>query len=185
MGIVGDGNDGVVVVSGFVQFGLFFDDFVFDELVGYCGLSVCQIVGIIYCQFDYWVCILLVVLLICSVVGFGSQWLYLFKDILVFKIVKWLFDIGILLYNIWVVVDYLCQCGVQDLVNIILFFDGIIVYECMLVEEVVDFLQGGQGVFGIVVLGVMWELMGVIVDFYGECVDGGELIVVFEDELVF
>lgn len=39
--------------------------------------------------------------------------------------------------------------------------------------------------FGIVVLGVMWELMGVIVDFYGECVDGGELIVVFEDELVF
>ena len=61
--------------------------------------------------------------------------------------------------------------------------DGTTVYECTSAEEVVDLLQGGQGVFGIAVSGAMRELTGVISDFPGERADGGESIAAPEDEL--
>jgi hypothetical protein len=63
---------------------------------------------------------------------------------------------------------------VRDLANITLFSDGTTVYECTSAEEVVDLLQGGQGVFGIAVSGAMRELTGAIADFPGERADGGE-----------
>ena len=61
--------------------------------------------------------------------------------------------------------------------------DGTTVYECTSAEEVVDLLQGGQGVFGIAVSGAMRELTGAIADFPGERADGGESITAPEDEL--
>jgi DNA-binding transcriptional MerR regulator len=166
-----------------VQPGLFPDDSVPDELVGYRGPSACQIAGITYRQLDYWARTSLVVPSIRSAAGSGSQRLYSFKDILVLKIVKRLLDTGISLHNIRVAVDHLRQRGVQDLANITLFSDGTTVYECTSAEEVVDLLQGGQGVFGIAVSGAMRELTGVIADFHGERADGGESIAAPEDEL--
>ncbi len=71
----------------------------------------------------------------------------------------------------------------SDLANITLFSDGTTVYECTSAEEVVDLLQGGQGVFGIAVCGAMRELTGAIADFPGERADGGESIAAPEDEL--
>ncbi len=175
-GTAGDGNDGAAAASGPVQPGLFPDDSVPDELVGYRGPSACQIAGITYRQLDYWARTSLVVPSIRSAAGSGSQRLYSFKDILVLKIVKRLLDTGISLHNIRVAVDHLRQRGVQDLANITLFSDGTTVYECTSAEEVVDLLQGGQGVFGIAVSGAMRELTGVIADFHGERADGGESI---------
>lgn len=172
-GTAGDGNDGAAAASGPVQPGLFPDDSVPDELVGYRGPSACQIAGITYRQLDYWARTSLVVPSIRSAAGSGSQRLYSFKDILVLKIVKRLLDTGISLHNIRVAVDHLRQRGVQDLANITLFSDGTTVYECTSAEEVVDLLQGGQGVFGIAVSGAMRELTGVIADFHGERADGG------------
>jgi hypothetical protein len=90
---------------------------------------------------------------------------------------------GISLHNIRVAVDHLRQRGVRDLANITLFSDGTTVYECTSAEEVVDLLQGGQGVFGIAVSGAMRELTGAIADFPGERADGGESIESPEDEL--
>ncbi|EUA35515.1 merR HTH regulatory family protein [Mycobacterium xenopi 3993] len=145
--------------------------------------SACQIAGITYRQLDYWARTSLVVPSIRSAAGSGSQRLYSFKDILVLKIVKRLLDTGISLHNIRVAVDHLRQRGVQDLANITLFSDGTTVYECTSAEEVVDLLQGGQGVFGIAVSGAMRELTGVIADFPGERADGGESIAAPEDEL--
>ena len=159
-----------------VQAGLFPDDSVPDELVGYRGPSACQIAGITYRQLDYWARTSLVVPSIRSAAGSGSQRLYSFKDILVLKIVKRLLDTGISLHNIRVAVDHLRQRGVRDLANITLFSDGTTVYECTSAEEVVDLLQGGQGVFGIAVSGAMRELTGAIADFPGERADGGESI---------
>jgi len=104
-----------------VQGGLFPDDSVPDELVGYRGPSACQIAGITYRQLDYWARTSLVVPSIRSAAGSGSQRLYSFKDILVLKIVKRLLDTGISLHNIRVAVDHLRQRGVQDLANITLF----------------------------------------------------------------
>lgn len=166
-----------------VQGGLFPDDSVPDELVGYRGPSACQIAGITYRQLDYWARTSLVVPSIRGAAGSGSQRLYSFKDILVLKIVKRLLDTGISLHNIRVAVDHLRQRGVKDLANITLFSDGTTVYECTSAEEVVDLLQGGQGVFGIAVSGAMRELTGAIADFPGERADGGESIATPEDEL--
>ena len=56
-------------------------------------------------------------------------------------------------------------------------------YECTSAEEVVDLLQGGQGVFGIAVSGAMRELTGTIADFPAERADGGEAQPTPEDEL--
>ncbi|WP_068155225.1 MerR family transcriptional regulator [Rhodococcus phenolicus] len=166
-----------------IQPGLFPDDSVPDELVGYRVPIACQIAGISYRQLDYWARTNLVVPSIRGAAGSGSQRLYSFKDILVLKIVKRLLDTGISLQNIRVAVDHLRERGVRDLAKITLFSDGTTVYECTSPEEVVDLLQGGQGVFGIAVSGAMRELTGSIADFPAERADGGEAEQRPEDEL--
>ena len=163
--------------------GLFPNDVIPDDLVGYRVPTACQIAGITFRQLDYWARTSLVVPSIRSAAGSGSQRLYSFKDILVLKIVKRLLDTGISLQNIRVAVDHLRQRGVEDLAKITLFSDGTTVYECTSAEEVVDLLQGGQGVFGIAVSGAMRELTGTIADFPGERADGGISDPAPEDEL--
>ena len=166
-----------------VQAGLFPDDTLPDELVGYRVPIACQIAGITYRQLDYWARTSLVVPSIRSAAGSGSQRLYSFKDILVLKVVKRLLDTGVSLQNIRVAVEHLRRRGVADLARITLFSDGTTVYECTSAEEVVDLLQGGQGVFGIAVSGAMRELSGTIADFPAERADGGEVESAPEDEL--
>jgi len=143
------------------------DDSVPDELVGYRGPSACQIAGITYRQLDYWARTSLVVPSIRSAAGSGSQRLYSFKDILVLKIVNGCSTPVFRCTTSGSRSTHLRQRGVQDLANITLFSDGTTVYECTSAEEVVDLLQGGQGVFGIAVSGAMRELTGVIADFHG------------------
>ena len=106
--------------QGPVQPGLFPDDSVPDELIGYRGPSACQIAGITYRQLDYWARTSLVVPSIRGAAGSGSQRLYSFKDILVLKIVKRLLDTGISLHNIRVAVDHLRRRGVEDLANMLI-----------------------------------------------------------------
>jgi DNA-binding transcriptional MerR regulator len=156
-----------------------------DELVGYRVPTACQIAGITYRQLDYWARTELVVPSIRSAAGSGSQRLYSFKDILVLKIVKRLLDAGISLQNIRIAVDHLRDRGVADLARITLFSDGATVYECTSAEEVVDLLQGGQGVFGIALGGAMKELTGDIANFPAERADGGHAEERPEDELAF
>ncbi|BDH57679.1 MerR family transcriptional regulator [Tsukamurella sp. PLM1] len=163
--------------------GIFPNDTIPDELLGYRGPSACQIAGITYRQLDYWARTSLVVPSIRSAGGSGTQRLYSFKDVLVLKIVKRLLDTGISLQNIRVAVDHLRSRGVEDLARITLFSDGTTVYECTSAEEVVDLLQHGQGVFGIAVSGAMRELTGTIADFPGERADGAAAEAAPEDEL--
>lgn len=144
-----------------------------DELLGYRGPAACQIAGITYRQLDYWARTELVVPSIRMAHGSGSARLYSFKDILVLKVVKRLLDTGVSLQNIRVAVDHLRRRGVRDLARITLFSDGTTVYECTSPEEIVDLLQGGQGVFGIAVSGAMQEINGTIHDFPAERADGG------------
>jgi DNA-binding transcriptional MerR regulator len=142
-----------------------------DEAMGYRGPAACQIVGITYRQLDYWARTKLVVPSIRSATGSGSQRLYSFKDLAVLKVVKNLLDTGVSLNNIRVAVDQLRRHGVRDLARITLFSDGVTVYECTSPEEVVDLLQGGQGVFGIAVGGAMREISGSISRFPAERAD--------------
>jgi DNA-binding transcriptional MerR regulator len=144
-----------------------------DDLIGYRGPTACHAAGITYRQLDYWARTNLVEPSIRSAHGSGSQRLYSFRDILVLKIVKRLLDAGVSLQNIRVAVDQLRARGVDDLAKITLLSDGTTVYECTSPEEVVDLLQGGQGVFGIAVSGAFREIEGSLAALPGERADGG------------
>lgn len=138
-----------------------------DE-VGYRVPIACQVAGITYRQLDYWARTNLVRPSIRGAKGSGSQRLYSFKDILVLKIVKGLLDTGISLQNIRLAVDKLRDRGVNDIAEITLVSDGVTVYECRSSEEIIDLLNGGQGVFGIAVPQIMKELTGTISAFPSE-----------------
>lgn len=165
------------------QGALFENSGVPDDLIGYRGATACQAAGITYRQLDYWARTGLVAPSIRDASGSGSQRLYSFKDILVLKVVKRLLDTGVSLQNIRVAVDHLRGRGVDDLAGVTLFSDGASVYECTSPEEIVDLLQGGQGVFGIAVGGTMREVTGTLAEFPSERVEGGRIVSVQQDEL--
>ena len=136
---------------------LFGDDIVLEpEDVGYRGPTACAAAGITYRQLDYWARTGLVEPSVRAAAGSGSQRLYGFRDILVLKVVKRLLDTGISLQQIRAAVTHLRERGSADLAEVTLMSDGVSVYECTSPDEVVDLLQGGQGVFGIA-LGRVWQ----------------------------
>jgi len=138
--------------------GLLFDDQL-DPLpadVGYRGTTACAAAGISYRQLDYWARTGLVEPSVRPATGSGSQRLYGFRDILVLRVVKRLLDTGISLQQIRAAVAYLREHGASDVAQITLMSDGASVYACTSPDEVVDLLQGGQGVFGIA-LGRVWQ----------------------------
>ena len=128
--------------------------------MGYRGPTACAAAGITYRQLDYWARTGLVEPSIRTAAGSGSQRLYGFRDILVLKVVKRLLDTGVSLQNIRTAVSHLRERGVDDLAQITLMSDGASVYECTSADEVVDLVQGGQGVFGIAVGRVWREVEG-------------------------
>ncbi|MEV0393983.1 MerR family transcriptional regulator [Polymorphospora rubra] len=131
-----------------------------DESVGYRGVTACHAVGISYRQLDYWARTQLVVPSVRDASGSGTQRLYSFRDLVVLKVVKRLLDAGVSLQNIRKAIEALRSRGVADLAGITLISDGTTVYECRSPEEVVDLLQGGQGVFGIAIGGAFKEIQG-------------------------
>jgi DNA-binding transcriptional MerR regulator len=124
--------------------------------IGYRGPTACSAAGITYRQLDYWARTALVEPSVRAAQGSGSQRLYSFRDILVLKVVKRLLDTGISLQQIRAAVQHLRDRGSADLAQVTLMSDGVSVYECTSTDEVVDLLQGGQGVFGIA-LGRVWR----------------------------
>jgi DNA-binding transcriptional MerR regulator len=131
-----------------------------DGSVGYRGVTACHACGISYRQLDYWARTTLVVPSIRDASGSGTQRLYSFRDLVVLKVVKRLLDAGVSLQNIRRAIETLRSRGVEDLAGITLISDGTTVYECRSPEEVVDLLQGGQGVFGIAIGGAFKEIQG-------------------------
>jgi DNA-binding transcriptional MerR regulator len=148
---------------------LFTEDLpVLDEQVGYRGPTACRAAGITYRQLDYWARTGLVEPSVRPATGSGTQRLYSFRDILVLKVVKRLLDTGVSLQQIRVAVSHLRERGVEDLAQITLMSDGASVYECTSADEVIDLVQGGQGVFGIAVGRVWREVEGSLAELPGE-----------------
>jgi len=133
-----------------------------DEEIGYRGPTACKAAGITYRQLDYWARTGLVEPSVRPATGSGTQRLYGFRDILVLKVVKRLLDTGVSLQQIRVAVQHLRERGVEDLAGITLMSDGASVYECTSADEVIDLVQGGQGVFGIAVGRVWREVEGTL-----------------------
>jgi DNA-binding transcriptional MerR regulator len=140
--------------------------------IGYRGPTACSAAGITYRQLDYWARTGLVEPSVRAAQGSGSARLYSFRDILVLKVVKRLLDTGISLQQIRAAVAHLRSRGTDDLARVTLMSDGVSVYECTSSDEVVDLLQGGQGVFGIA-LGRIWqEVDGTLAELPAEQADG-------------
>jgi DNA-binding transcriptional MerR regulator len=142
------------------------------EDVGYRGPTAAVAAGITYRQLDYWARTGLVEPSVRAASGSGTQRLYGFRDILALKIVKRLLDAGISLQQIRIAVAYLSEQGSSDMTQITLMSDGATVYACTSPDEVVDLLQGGQGVFGIALGRVCEEVEGTLADLPGERAEG-------------
>ncbi|MDH2426223.1 MerR family transcriptional regulator [Sphaerisporangium sp. TRM90804] len=142
--------------------------------VGYRGPTACSAAGITYRQLDYWARTQLVEPSVRAAQGSGSQRLYSFRDILVLKVVKRLLDTGVSLQQIRTAVQHLRERGVNDLAQITLMSDGVSVYECTSADEVIDLLEGGQGVFGIALGGVWREVEGSLAELPGERAEPAE-----------
>lgn len=154
-----------------------------EELeIGYKGATACSAAGITYRQLDYWARTGLIEPSVRGASGSGTQRLYGFRDILVLKIVKRLLDAGVSLQNIRTAVEHLRSRGVRDLESITLMSDGASIYECSSPDEIIDLLQGGQGVFGIAVGKVWHEVEGSLSVLQGE-VAGRSVGVEANDEL--
>jgi len=152
--------------------------------IGYRGATACTAAGISYRQLDYWDRTGLVEPTVRSAAGSGTQRLYGFQDILVLKIVKRLLDTGVSLQNIRTAVNHLRARGIEDLARITLMSDGASIYECANSDEIIDLLQGGQGVFGIAIGKVWSEVEGSLSVLQGEHLDSGSIITGSEsDEL--
>ena len=150
--------------------------------IGYRGATACSAAGISYRQLDYWARTGLVEPSIRTASGSGTQRLYGFRDILVLKVVKRLLDAGVSLQNIRTAVDHLRSRGVTELERITLMSDGASIYECSNADEIIDLLQGGQGVFGIAVGKVWHEVEGSLSLLQGE-VNGQPMSGQVKDEL--
>jgi len=143
---------------------------------GYRGATACTAAGISYRQLDYWARTGLVEPTVRSASGSGTQRLYGFQDILVLKIVKRLLDTGVSLQNIRTAVAHLRARGIEDLARITLMSDGASIYECTNSDEIIDLLQGGQGVFGIAIGKVWSEVEGSLSVLQGENLDDGLIV---------
>jgi len=150
--------------------GLLFDDDVspLPSDTGYRGPTACNAAGITYRQLDYWARTGLVEPSVRGAAGSGSQRLYSFRDILILKVVKRLLDAGISLQQIRTATAHLRERGTDDLTRVTLMSDGASVYECTSNDEVIDLLQGGQGVFGIAIGGVWREIEGTLAELPSE-----------------
>ncbi|ANW21203.1 MerR family transcriptional regulator [Streptomyces clavuligerus] len=147
-----------------------------EETVGYRGPTACAAAGITYRQLDYWARTGLVEPSVRPAYGSGTQRLYSFHDVVVLKIVKRFLDTGVALQNIRAAVRHLRERGCADLERMTLMSDGATVYECSSPDEVVDLLQGGQGVFGIAVGVVRRDVEAALSQLHGERVDTGETL---------
>ena len=142
--------------------GLLFDDDLspMPDDTGFRGPTACSAADITYRQLDYWARTGLVEPTVRTAGGSGTQRLYSFRDILLLKIIKRLLDAGVSLQQIRSAVQHLRHRGTDDLTEVTLMSDGASVYECRSSDEVIDLLQGGQGVFGIAIGGVWREIEG-------------------------
>jgi DNA-binding transcriptional MerR regulator len=156
--------------------GLLFDDDVspLPQDVGYRGPTACKAAGITYRQLDYWARTGLVEPTVRGATGSGTQRLYSFRDILLLKVIKRLLDAGISLQQIRTAVQHLRVRGTDDLTQVTLMSDGASVYYCTSNDEVIDLLQGGQGVFGIAIGGVWREIEGSLSELPSEKADSEE-----------
>ncbi len=131
---------------------------------GYRGPQVCSIVGISYRQLDYWARTDLLRPSISEAKGSGTQRRYSYRDLLELKVIKRLLDAGVSLQSARRAIEVLRKSG-EDVATANLVLNGAQSVLAHSGEEIIDLLQGGQGVLNIVAMaGVVQELDAAIHD---------------------
>jgi DNA-binding transcriptional MerR regulator len=131
---------------------------------GYSGPQVCSVVGISYRQLDYWARTDLLRPSISEAKGSGTQRRYSYRDLLELKVIKRLLDAGVSLQSARRAIQVLRKSG-EDVATANLVLNGSQSVLARSGEEIIDLLQGGQGVLNIVALaGVVEELDAAILD---------------------
>ena len=138
---------------------------------GYRGTVACAAAGITYRQLDYWA---RTGLAGPTLRGTSGPGLYSFRDVVILKIVKRLLDAGVSLHNIRAAAGHLGTRAAAELSGITLMSDGASIFECSSPGEVMELLEGGQGVFGISVGAVCAEVEEVLRQLPGEEPTPGE-----------
>ena len=124
---------------------------------GFRGPQVCKIVGITYRQLDYWARTDLLRPSISEARGSGTQRVYSYRDLLELKVIKRLLDAGVSLQSARRALEVLRRSG-SDVATANLVLNGTQSVLATSGEEIIDLLQGGQGVLNIVPLaGVVQE----------------------------
>jgi len=133
---------------------------------GYSGKRTAEIVGISYRQLDYWARTDLIRPALAQAEGSGSRRSYSYRNLLELKVVKNLLDSGIRLEQVREVFAFLQDELGEDVATANLVVSG---NQAVLVrsgEEIIDLLNGGQGVLNILPLsGVKEELDAAIFEF--------------------
>ena len=129
---------------------------------GFRSPQVCKVVGITYRQLDYWDRSGLLGPSLQVASGSGTQRLYTFQDVVTLRVIKRLKDAGTSLHKIRSAFEQLEEQVGSGWRNsdITLLSDGTTIYAATSPEEVIDLLQGGQGVFGIAIRPVHDEVRG-------------------------
>jgi DNA-binding transcriptional MerR regulator len=124
----------------------------------YSGLTACAVAGITYRQLDYWTRMGLLSPTQQCIHGGDAGHLYSFRDLLLLKVIKRLLDTGISITQIRVAAQRMHMSNPSRLNGMTLMSDGVSLYECLSPDEVVELLQGGQGVFGIAIRQIWREV---------------------------
>lgn len=136
--------------------------------MGYRAPQVCRLVGITYRQLDYWARTDLLKPSLQDAQGSGSQRHYSFTDVVQLKVIKRLLDAGMSLKKIRQAVEILREQlqKSRPLGEVTLLSDGRSIYVAHSPDELIDLLNGGQGVFFIAVGPVQNELTADLHDLF-------------------
>jgi len=136
--------------------------------LGYRAPQVCRLVGITYRQLDYWARTDLLKPSMQDARGSGSQRLYTFTDVVQLKVIKRLLDAGMSLKKIRQAIEILREQMQKSrpLGEVTLLSDGHTIYAAHSPDELIDLLNGGQGVFFIAVGPVQNQLAADLHDLF-------------------
>jgi DNA-binding transcriptional MerR regulator len=135
-----------------------------QEAGGYGSWAASHAAGVTRRQIDDWVRTGVVE----PSVGTGSTRLFGTHDIVELVLIKRLLETGIELDVIRPVIAHLRSRATPELAEVTLISDGETLYECADPDEVVDLLQGHQGIFGIALGRVLREVEGALAHLRGD-----------------
>jgi DNA-binding transcriptional MerR regulator len=130
---------------------------------GFRGPQVCRMVGITYRQLDYWARTGFMVPSLQQAKGSGTQRLYSFVDLVKLKVIKRLLDAGMDLKRVR---KAFAELSLKNSSwnwadgEITLVSNGTSIYALKNPQEVIDLLQKGQAVMGVVLGPLVEEITG-------------------------